>query len=58
MVTVTTSMEDEQMGQFLTARPAKSVEETVKYLLTQIDNATRENSGGEFVNFDGGRRRW
>jgi len=55
---MTTSMEDEQMGQFLTARPAKSVEETIKYLLTQIDNATRENSGGEFVNFDGGRRRW
>jgi hypothetical protein len=38
--------------------PLKTVEETVKGLLNEIDNATREKTGGMFVNYDGTHREW
>lgn len=35
--------------------PQKTVEETVAGMLSQIDSATREKEGGQFVKWDGGR---
>jgi len=50
--------QDEGMQQFLKLHPVMPVEKTIKGLLAEIDNATREKSGGQFVNFDGVRRKW
>jgi len=38
--------------------PLITVEESVKGLLTEIDNSTREKTGGTFVNYDGGNWNW
>ena len=46
------------MQEFLKLHPVMPVEKSIKGLLTEIDNATREKSGGQFVNFDGVRRKW
>ena len=35
-----------------------TVEDVVKDILNEIDNATREKTGGTFVNFDGTRKEW
>jgi len=50
--------QDEGMKQLLKQASVMPVEKTVECMLTEIDNATREKSGGEFVVFDGGRRKW
>jgi NAD(P)-dependent dehydrogenase (short-subunit alcohol dehydrogenase family) len=36
----------------------KSVDDTVKYLLQVVDNATRDGQGGKFMNFDGKVNPW
>lgn len=38
--------------------PTISVEESANGILKVIDNATRENDGGEFINWDGARFQW
>jgi len=38
--------------------PLKTVEEVIKGLLHEIDNATREKTSGTFVNFDGTIKEW
>ncbi|EIN06094.1 NAD(P)-binding protein [Punctularia strigosozonata HHB-11173 SS5] len=45
---------DERIG----AIPVKTVDETARLLLNVIDNATRENEGGQFMNFDGAKNPW
>ncbi|EIN06082.1 NAD(P)-binding protein [Punctularia strigosozonata HHB-11173 SS5] len=36
----------------------KTVDDTAALLLKVIDNATRENEGGQFLNFDGAKNPW
>jgi len=50
--------DDKGMDQFLKQHTVMPVENSVEGLLNEIDNATRETSGGEFVSFDGARRNW
>ena len=38
--------------------PVISVEDSVKGLLNQIDNSSREKTGGMFMNYDGRIRNW
>jgi len=35
-----------------------TVEDSVKGLLNEIDNSTREKTGGTFMNYDGGNWKW
>lgn len=38
--------------------PVISVDDSVKGLLNQIDNSSREKTGGMFMNYDGRIRNW
>ena len=58
LVAADASGQDEGMKGFLEKVTLMSVEDCVAGLLHEIDNASRENWGGQFVNFDGVRRKW
>jgi hypothetical protein len=46
------------MKELLKNHPVMSVVDSVKGLLNEIDNSTRETCGGQFVTVDGARLNW
>jgi len=49
---------DEGMEEFVKKLTLISVEDSAAGMLHEIDNATRDTCGGQFVNFNGVRRQW